>query len=229
MESVSAFALVHSPLVGPSTWRWVAEELDAAGHRVRVPRVPAEAVAHGWVAFADAVAGQISAGEVLVGHSGAGPLLPQIAARAARPPSALVFVDAAVPARSGATELMPEGMLAELRQLATGGMLPPWSDWFGPGVMQELVPDDTRRAAVLAELRMLPLAYFENPVALSSGWADIPSGYILLSEAYAADADEAEATGWPVVREMGAHLDIVTRPKAIADAIIAVTTCLRGG
>ena len=191
-ESVSAFALVHSPLVGPSTWRWVAQELEAAGYRARVPRVPAEVTAHGWVSFSDAVAGQISSGEVLVGHSGAGPLLPQIAERAAGPPSALVFVDAAVPPPAGRAELMPDGMLAELLQLATGGMLPPWSDWFGPDVMQKLIPDESKRAAVVAELPMLSLGYFEDPVPLPNGWAGIPCGYVLVSEAYEAEAHDAE-------------------------------------
>ena len=119
-------------------------------------------------------------------------------------------------------------MLAELRQLATAGILPPWSDWFGPDVMQGLIPDESKRGAVSAELPMLPLGYFEDPVPLPSGWADLPCGYVLLSEAYAADADDAESNGWPVVRDMGAHLDTVTRPKAIADAIISVTNCLRG-
>ena len=31
------FVLVHSPSVGPSTWRPVAEHLRAAGYQVRVP------------------------------------------------------------------------------------------------------------------------------------------------------------------------------------------------
>jgi pimeloyl-ACP methyl ester carboxylesterase len=227
--SVSAFALVHSPLVGPSAWRWVAQEFEAAGCRVAVPRVPPEVAAQGWAAFADAVAGQISGGEVLVGHSGAGPLLPQIAERAPRQPSALIFVDSAVPPKAGAAELMPDWLLADLRPLATDGVLPPWSDWFGPGVMQELVPDAEKGSAVCGELPRLPLAYFEDRVPVPTGWAERPSAYVLLSEPYATDADEAESRGWPVERRTGAHLDIVTRPAEIADAIVSVTTRLRGG
>src|ERR1700739_3019675 len=37
---MAAFVLVHSPATGPSTWRWVADELTARGHRVSVPAVP---------------------------------------------------------------------------------------------------------------------------------------------------------------------------------------------
>jgi hypothetical protein len=31
------FVLIPSPLVGPATWRWVAEALTSAGHDVAVP------------------------------------------------------------------------------------------------------------------------------------------------------------------------------------------------
>jgi hypothetical protein len=80
-EVVLDFVLVHSPLVGPSTWRWLAQELEAAGHRVSVSAVPAPVAQRGWAAFADSVAAHTAGGEVLVGHSGAGPLLPHIAER----------------------------------------------------------------------------------------------------------------------------------------------------
>ena len=75
-----------------------------------------------------------------------------------------------------------------------------------------------------ADLPALPLAYFEDPVPVPNGWATVPCGYVLLSDAYAADADEAAARGWPVVRQIGAHLDIVTRPKETAAAIESVAS-----
>ena len=40
------FVLLHSPLVGPATWRWVAEALRASGHHVAVPDLRRAAV--GW-------------------------------------------------------------------------------------------------------------------------------------------------------------------------------------
>jgi pimeloyl-ACP methyl ester carboxylesterase len=217
--------LVHSPLVGPSTWRWVAGELAALGHHVTVPAVAPAVAARGWEAFADSVAEQTADRDhgVLVGHSGAGPLLPQIAGRARWRADALVFVDAAVPPERGEAELMPERVLAELRPLAADGLLPPWSDWFGPGVMAELIPDEEKRAAVSAELPLLPLAYFEGGVPVPAGWASAPCGYLLLSAAYAEEAAKAQERGWPAVRQLGAHLDIVTQPRKIADAILALT------
>jgi hypothetical protein len=219
---VAAFVLVHSPVTGPSTWRWVASELSERGHQVVVPAVPPAATALGWAGFVGAV-GALAAGlrkPVVVGHSGAGPLLPRIAARIGA--SALVFVDADIPPEEGAAALVPAEFLDFLHGLAAGGMLPPWSEWFGADSMRALIPDDEMRAIVGAEMPALPLSYFETRVPVPAGWTSSRCGYVLLSAAYDGQADKAEASGWPVVRLPGAHLDIVTRPAAIADAILSV-------
>jgi hypothetical protein len=219
---MAALVLVHSPVTGPSTWRWVADELATRGHSVTVPAVPPAATALGWAAFVGAV-GALSAGAdrpVLVGHSGAGTLLPRIGIRLRA--KALVFVDADIPPEAGATTLVPDEFLEFLRALADGGVLPPWSEWFGPDAMRELIPDDRKRGIVSAELPALPLSYFEDHVPVPAGWTDTRCGYVLLSEAYAEQASKAAASGWPVARLPGAHLDIVTRPAAIADAILSV-------
>ena len=219
---MGAFVLVHSPVTGPSTWRWVASELAARGHEVAVPAVPPAATALGWAGFVGAV-GALAAGlrdPVVVGHSGAGPLLPRIAARIRA--RAVVFVDADIPPEAGAAGLVPDEFLEFLRGLASGGVLPPWSRWFGPDSMRELIPDDGMRAIVSAEMPALPLSYFETRVPVPAGWTAVRCGYVLLSEAYTEQAAQAEASGWRVVRLPGAHLDIVTRPAAVADAIVSV-------
>ena len=43
-----------------------------------------------------------------------------------------------------------------LRQLAGDGLLPKWSEWWGPGAMEALVPDAGQRSAVVAGLPELP-------------------------------------------------------------------------
>lgn len=220
---MGAFVLVHSPATGPSTWRWVADELLARGHRVTVPAVPPAATSLGWAGFVGAVAalaGRLDR-PVLVGHSGAGPVLPRIGMRIRA--AALVFVDADVPPESGETTVVPSEFLEFLRGLADGGTLPPWSEWFGPQSMRELIPDAGPREIVCAELPALPLSYYEARVPVPAGWTSARCGYVLLSEAYAEQASKAAASGWPVARLLpGAHLDIVTRPAAIADAILSV-------
>lgn len=222
---VLSFILVHSPVAGPSTWQWVAETLAARGYQVTVPVVPEAVTSSDWQAFADSVAAQAGHEDhaVLVGHSGAGPLLPQIRARARGGLDAVVFVDAAVPPEAGEAELVPAGFLTDLRAMATGGLLPAFSDWFGPDVMKQLIPDDEKRAIVCGDLPRLPVAFFESRVPVPSGWASARCGYVQLSEPYSAEAAAATSQGWPVVQRLGAHFDMVTRPVLIADAILSVT------
>jgi hypothetical protein len=158
---------------------------------------------------------------VIVGHSGAGPLLPVIAGAMVPPPAQLVFVDAGLPPVSGDATLVPDQFLEALRALAHGGVLPKWSEWFGPTAMEELIPEEEHRAAIVAELPDVPLSYFEATVPLPEGWSGATSGaFLLLSEPYRSDATEAASRGWPVLERPGAHLDIVVRPAEVADALI---------
>jgi hypothetical protein len=72
------FLLVHSPVVGPTTWRWVADELRA-GHDVVVPDLR-HAAAGGDVNSVIVAAAAAVPPEwldvIAVGHSGAGVVLP---------------------------------------------------------------------------------------------------------------------------------------------------------
>jgi pimeloyl-ACP methyl ester carboxylesterase len=215
--------LIHSPLVGPSSWRWVADELTARGLNVIVPSLLAGAIAGDPLQCIDAVvAATPDIGDAtLVGHSGAGPLLPLIADRMERRAKRLIFVDAGIPPAGGEAVLIPDDFATHLRSLANGdGVLPPWSEWFGANAIDELVPDDQRRRDVIADMPQIPLRYFDARITLPDRWPESTSGgYILLSEIYRPDAIAAGAHGWPVVEMIGAHLDVVTRPTAVADAI----------
>ena len=221
-----AIVLIHSPLVGPSSWRWVANALDELGYRVAVPSLRRGAARGSWqecVQLAASPAREIDGDVVLVGHSGAGPLLPLIAAELARPPTRLVFVDAALPPARGDMALIPDDFADHLRGLAHDGVLPPWSEWFGPDTIAALIPDDERRRDVVADLSEIPLAYFDARLTLPEGWCQAATGaYILLSEVYRADASDAASRGWPTIEMIGGHMDLVTRPTAVADAIRAL-------
>lgn len=79
-----AFVLLHSPLVGPRTWRDVADVLEARGALVVVPSFLGveDAAAPAWRWVADTAARavhDVDGDAVLVAHSGAGPLAPVIA------------------------------------------------------------------------------------------------------------------------------------------------------
>jgi hypothetical protein len=217
---MSSFTLVHSPLVGPLSWSAVEVELRMRGHEVRVPSLVSAATSGRWQACVDAAVGGSLGGDdqVLVGHSGAGPLLPVIAGRMDRPPHRLVFVDAILPPEVGERSVSA-ALLQHLRTIEAGGRLPPWSDWFGAGVMEELIPDDYLRGAVVAELPTLPLSYFEGVIPVPTGWMRTSCRYVLLSEAYREEAEEATSRGWQVYELLGSHLDILTRPVEVAESL----------
>jgi hypothetical protein len=73
--------------------------------------------------------------------------------------------------------LAPPGFIDKLRALASDGVLPRWSSWFGENALRELVPDERLRAALEAEMPRLPLTYFQDSVPLPHGWAARPCGY----------------------------------------------------
>jgi hypothetical protein len=87
--------------------------------------------------------------------------------------------------------------LQRLAEIATDGVLPPWSEWFGREVMAELVPDLEQRAALVAEMPRLPFSYFEACVPMPADWAVLACGYLLLSEQYRQSASEARNRGCP--------------------------------
>jgi pimeloyl-ACP methyl ester carboxylesterase len=170
--------LVHSPLVGPATWRWVAEALRSSGHDVAVPDLREAAISGAPRAVVRAAL-QLTAEvpTILVGHSGAGFFLPSIAAGFDSPVRRLVFVDAGVPPCEGEATTSVE-FLEQIRALAADGTLPKWSTWWGEGVMENLVPDRARRAEIEVEMPEVPIAFFETPTPLPVGWCEGPSAFL---------------------------------------------------
>jgi len=212
------FVLVHSPLVGPATWRGVAEVLASLGHAVDVPDLRHAAKSGDPRTFISAARSAVSPDTgIVVGHSGAGFFLPSIAASREQL-SLLVFVDAGIPPFDG-TATASADFLGQLRSIAVNGMLPRWSRWWGEGVFERLVPDRERRSEVEAELLEVPLAFYETAITVPDGWCTAPGGFVLLSEMYRGDAATAMSLGWPTVELLGTHLDIVNHPEALAQAL----------
>ena len=118
--------------------------------------------------------------------------------------------------------VVPNEFLGRLRELAIDGRLPKWSEWFGPHTMRALVPDLDEREAIIAELPQLPLSYFEQRVPMPEDWSDLRYAYLLLSEPYRPDAEIARSRGWRTVELAGKHLDIVTRPREVADSLLHI-------
>lgn len=213
-------ALVHSPLVGPMSWRGVAEALRTLGYRrVATPDASVWDVA---APYYGALAGRI-AGELddepwlLVGHSGAGGLLPAIGERLRGGAPAMVFVDAVLPHPGKAWfETAPPALGEMLRDRTKDGCAPSWPDWFPPRVLESLLPDPRVRAAFAAEARAIPEGYLAEPAPAALIGPSTSCGYLQLSPGYEAEADAASAAGWTVVREPLHHLAVITDPGRVA-------------
>jgi pimeloyl-ACP methyl ester carboxylesterase len=250
--AAKTLVLLHSPLVGASTWQPVADVLRRRGRAVVVPSLVGGLAGTGPYyprlvsAIADAAARRPNGGPaVLVGHSGAGALLPAAAkataeavaeATAESPTEAkapsrphTVFVDALLP-HPGCSwfQTVPAALREQLRGLASGGLLPPWNEWFPPGTIEELLPDTAQRARFCAELPRVPLAYCEEAGPAADERDPGRSAYVQLSDAYADEAGQAEREGRVVTRRSAHHLAMLTDPEEIAALLEDAVASLPG-
>ena len=203
---------VHSPLVGPSTIRPLAGALDAVGWSTTVPDL--RDALSSPEAYVDAVGRAVESADVVIGHSGAGAILPIVAANTTA--SATVFIDALVP--DTADDFMPSGRFIELLDSlpVSGGLLPPWHEWWPAETLEQVLPDESLRRLVVSEIPRVPRSFYDQPVPLPEGWWTRPTAYLQLSPAYDDDRIRAERWGWPTCQLIGHHLDLVSRPDAIA-------------
>lgn len=229
MDPVSPLTavLVHSPFLGPASLRPLADALAAHGHpavlldlRPSVVAPPVHQVLLG--AFADAMSEEELAGEVvLIGHSGAGPLLPAFADALEDTVTGLVFVDAGLPTpgRSWRDNAPPE-LYGQLKGMAREGQLPRWQRWFDADPLTELVADEQLRSEIADEAPEVPVAFLKEPRP-DVAWTG-PAGYVALSVPYAADAEAATARGWPVRVLDSTHLAPAADPEPVARAVLEV-------
>ena len=220
--STATAVLVHSPFLGPASLRPLAARLEVDHRPALVPDLRA-AVASEPVhteltsLFVDTVRG-IDGPVVLIGHSGAGPLLPGFAAALPQPVSALIYLDAGLPAPGRSwLDITPANLTDQLRQHARGPLLPPWHDWFDTDPLTALVPDPDLRATLAAEEPDVSLAFLAEPHP-DTTWHG-PAGYVQLSEPYGAASAEAAAAGIPVRRLDAHHLAPATDPVAVTSAV----------
>jgi Alpha/beta hydrolase family len=224
--------LLHSPLVGVESWGRLPEALGRGGVAVVAVAVDGDERPPFAERYVDqAVEGVLAAPDgtgplVLVGHSGAGPLLAAVGERlraAGRPCAGYLFCDAGLP-QDGASRLellavedpaMAEAFRAELEQ---GGRFPEWGD----ADLAPLVPDPGARAALLGSLRPRGLAFFTEPLPAAAGWPDAPCGYLRLSAAYDGWAAEAAARGWPTAGLDAGHFHPLVDPDGVAAALLGL-------
>lgn len=225
------FVLVHSPSVGPSTWGPVAEQLAAAGHRVRVPSLLEVGVGAPpfWPRVVDAVRDELrqvpdGSPVMLVAHSNAGLFLPVIRSGIEQPVVGSIFVDAGLPARTGPTPVAEPEFLEFLRPMAVNGRLPRWTDWWDEADVAPMFPDPVVRRAVVEEQPTLPLSYYEQHIPVPGGWDDHPCSYLLFGPPYDDVAAEARERGWRVAHLPGEHLHQTVDPAGTARHLVELAT-----
>jgi hypothetical protein len=225
-----AFVLLHSLLLGPSTWAPAAARLAALGATAVVPSLVdvTDADPPLWPRIAAKVndaASRLPPGQsvVLVAHSNAGLFVPAVVHAARRRVAGCLFVDARLPSRTRPTPAASPQRLDVLRLKATDGRLPPWTTWWDAADVELLIPDPHTRSMVTAEQPRLPLSYYEQQIPVPGGWDDRPCGYLLFGPPYDRMAQDARVRGWTVGHVPGQHLHQLVDPDAVADHIVAMT------
>lgn len=221
--------LVHSPFLGPSSMRPLADELASDGVAVLLVDLQMtvnEAPVHQRLigAFADALDDSGVEGPlVLVGHSGAGPLLPGFADALELDVAGLVFLDSDLPTPGKAwRDTVDAGLARQMKAAVRDGRLPRWDRWFDSDPLK-LVPAGLREE-MRDEAPEVPWEFLKEQRP-SVEWPG-PAGYVLLSRFYEDAANRAEALGWPVERVESHHLAAATSPSAVAAALKSVINAL---
>lgn len=221
------FVLVHSPLVGPSTWSLVADELGRQGLETIVPTLGNDNPALPyWEQHATEVVEALKVISqdvplILVGHSGAGPLLPAIQQLAKRNVAGYIFVDAGI-LLDGRSQLdlmaleSPEFAEQFREALQSGERFPTWSD----EDLQDVLPDETFRQRIVNELQPRALDYFNERMPVFEGWPDAPCGYLQFTSTYDVFAERARTEGWTFHRIEAGHFHMLVDPEVVTTVLL---------
>lgn len=207
--------LLHSPLVGPATVRALASALAAKGWSTTAPDLRGAIASPSQ--FCSHATEQCPSADVVIGHSGAGAMLPTVADSIGA--SATIYIDAVLPGEDPA--FTPSGRFLEFVDAipTVDGRLAPWHEWWPPETMAELVPDEAVRRAIVAEIPSLPRSFYDGAIVLPELWWKRPAAYLQLSAAYDAERSRAAHWDWPTRRLAGGHLDLVVHPSLVAQHV----------
>jgi hypothetical protein len=179
-----------------------------------------------WLQHAESIARDLeeqplSYSLVLVGHSGAGPLLPAIRQFLHHPVAAYVFVDAGIPIDSfSRLDLMksedPEWASQFEEQLLNGQRYPTWSS----DDLRDIVPNEDLREKLVSEIKPRSLSFFTEPIPVIDTWPDAPCAYMKLSTAYNKVTEKVRKAGWPIYELNAGHFHMLVNPSMVAELLI---------
>ncbi len=228
MKEKITFVFIHSPLVGPFTWQLVQQEMEKRGIETIVAALDdAETTSEPyWLQHANSVKKEfekISTDQkiVLVGHSGAGPILPIIRQNTKHTIKAYVFIDAGFPknneSRLGLMKLQDRRWAENFHQeLQKGKQFPTW----GEEDLREIIPNKEWRQQLILEIKPRKLPFFIEDIAVDAKWPDAPCIYIKFTSSYDWDMEQASQSGW-YIRELNVgHFHMLVDPSGITNEII---------
>lgn len=235
------FVLISGACHGGWTWRLVAEQLRAAGHRVLAPDLPGLADGddperHSLADVGDFIVDLVERHDLrdvtLVGHSWGGYPLTAAAPRLASRLSKLIYWSAFVPAEGASLmDEVPPHYAEMFTQIAAASgnnsIVFPY-EVFCAAFMQDA--DESTQRLVHSLLVPQPLRYFTETVTpVDPAALGIPATYVVGSEDLALPPGELGWTprfpqrlgaGTPVIELPGSHEVQFTRPAELAAALL---------
>jgi pimeloyl-ACP methyl ester carboxylesterase len=218
--------LVHSRLLGPSSWEPLVRRLEATGHRCNVPE-PDQPGGEPtpWHELPATLAAKVQHIDrpVIVGHSGAGLLTAPLAQMTNA--AGIVLLDAQIPPDQGpVAPAEPEFVTMLGNKADADGLLPPWSRWWGDDILPTLINDPILRERFVSDEPRLPVAWYNDSIEVPAGWDNRRIAYLRFSDAYDGELQQARSRGWTVAALNGGHLHHLNAPDEVARHIEGLLT-----
>jgi pimeloyl-ACP methyl ester carboxylesterase len=242
---VATFVLVHGGGHGGWCWKWTAGALRAAGHEVYTPtltgfgeRSHLDTSAITFETFVDDVANVLRFEDlrdvVLVGHSMGGMVVPRVAEVVPERVACVVWL-AAVVARDGESLLdavPPSPAIARAVTIEADGT----ARTDGELILDAAIHDGTpeQRAFVRERHRPYPRHGLVEPGRLTAFLAlGLPTGYVVTADDRTVEPPvqrgfAARLPGARITEIAGGHDAMITRPGAVAAALVEVAGVLPG-
>lgn len=232
---MATYVLVHGAWHGGWCWRMVADLLEAAGHKVYAPSLtgladrshlldPDISLETHVQDIASLIAWEELHNVILCGHSYGGMVVTGAADRVAHKLSALVYLDAFVPAHGEALQShappdRKEHMLREAKEHGAGWKVPPLpvTMWLDDPAQQEWVEP---------KVTPHPLKCFTEPLELSGKHLNVPRKVYVLATANRPSAFHRfhdrlkDDAAWECHEIDGPHDLMISHAEAVADLLL---------
>ncbi|MEZ5410567.1 MAG: hypothetical protein R2761_21250 [Acidimicrobiales bacterium] len=223
-----------NPLLGPSSWRAVADELTDGGDVCLIADPPMTTTAdddHVTPWLRHVVSPPVPTDGlpvVVVAHSGAclrAPMAVRWLLDAGWPVSAMICVDGRFPDGTAFTEHRPEFAHMLDGMVRPDDYLPPWPRWWG-SLVEGLVVDPAARDQVFAEAPPIPRRWFDQACPVPELPPSVGRAFLCFGPGYLESGERANREGWLSYRLAGDHLHQVVAPGPVAATLMGMVRCL---